>query len=315
LRRYLVSPYLILLGPPLFWAVNAVVSRAFISDALPPLALSFWRWASAFLLLLPFTYRDLIRHAGEIRRQWRYLTALALLSITTYNSFFYLALETTPAINAVLVAASMPILIVLIAWAWGGGRPRGLELVGIVLSVVGLLLVVGRGDWAIFLGLRLHVGDLYVLIANLTWAIYSVWLRHRPVKLPPLTFLAVLCGIGFPFILPFYVWEMAEGRFVDPSWANFLVILFTAIFPAILAVVAWNRGVAQVGPAVAGQFSYLTPVFATVLAVSFLGEILRWYHIAGMALIFVGIALATTLARHRPPPLSSAGSEPDGKTA
>jgi drug/metabolite transporter (DMT)-like permease len=306
LRRYLLSPYLILIGPPLFWAVNAVISRAFISDALPPLALSFWRWTLAFLLLLPFTARDLVRHAGAIRRDWRYLTALALLSITTYNSFFYLALETTPAINAVLVAASLPIIIILVAWAWGAGRPRGLELAGVALSFVGLLLVVGRGDIQIFLSLSLHLGDLYVLIATLTWAIYSVWLRHRPVNLPPLAFLAVLCGIGSPFILPFYVWEMASGRFLDPTPTHLGVILFTAIFPAILAVVAWNRGVAQVGPAVAGQFSYLTPVFATGLAITFLGEEMRWFHVAGMALIFSGIAMATTLAR-RPQPSDSAG--------
>ncbi|OAN43039.1 hypothetical protein A6A04_10115 [Paramagnetospirillum marisnigri] len=275
-----------------FWAGNALVGRATVGQV-PPIALSFWRWAIALLIILPFTARDMIRVAPLIRARWQVVTVMAVASVTAYNTLLYLALQTTTAINATLVATSMPVMLLILSRVWLKTPIRLAQGLGIALSLAGVLFIIGRGDPARLMGLGLAAGDLLMLAAVLSWTIYSAMLRRYPLDVPGQTLLAVLIAIGTVFILPLYLWEIASGVTMEVTWTAATAILYTAVFPSLLAYTFWNKGVAALGAAVAGQYTYLMPLFTAVLAVALLGESFHWFHGLGGVMIFGGLWLAT----------------------
>lgn len=278
--------------PVLFWAGNALVGRATVG-AVPPLALSFWRWALALVLILPFTFREIVEARAVLRAHWPRLVGMGLFSVAAYNTLLYLALQSTTAINAMLVAASLPVMILLLSRLWLAEPIRPRQLAGIVVSLSGVLAVIAEGDPGRLAAVGLTGGDGLVLLAVLSWAIYSVMLRRWQLPIGGLALLTVLIAVGVAFILPLYLWELAGGASIRPHWTAWAAIAYTAVFPSVAAYWLWNRGVAALGAAVAGQFTYLMPLFTAVLAVLLLDERFRWYHGAGGALIFAGIWLAT----------------------
>lgn len=290
--RFLLSPYVLLLLPALFWAGNAVIGRAVVGD-LPPFTLSFWRWVGAALILLPVGLPRVWAQREHLRGRWSELLALALTSVAAYNTLLYLALQTTTAINATLVACSMPIVIIALSWLWLGETIGPRQGVGVVVSLGGVLLVIARGDPATLLALQLQPGDGWMLVAVLSWAVYSVLLRRHPTRLDPLALLTVLVLLGTPMILPLYLWELAAGRVWTPTPSGLAVIAYVAVFPSVLAYYYWNQGVARLGANTAGMYAYLVPIITAILAVVFLGERFRWFHAAGLGLIFLGIWLAS----------------------
>ncbi|MGE5504850.1 MAG: DMT family transporter [Actinomycetota bacterium] len=282
--------------PVLFWAGNALVGRATVGQV-PPLALSFWRWFFALLLILPFTFRDILESRAVIRANWAHLVGMGLFSVAAYNTLLYVALQTTTAINALIVAASLPVMILILSRLWLAEPVRPAQVVGIAVSLSGVLAVIAEGSPARLAQVGLTGGDGLVLLAVLSWAIYSVMLRRRPVPMGGLALLTVLIAVGVVAILPLYLWELAGGAAIAPHWSSWAAIAYTAVFPSLLAYALWNRGVAALGAAVAGQFTYLMPLFTAVLAVLLLDEHFRWYHAAGGGLIFAGIWLATAARR------------------
>lgn len=288
-RRWLF----LLLLPPLFWAGNALVGRAVVDD-MPPVTLSFWRWVAALAVILPFTARGLAAHLPVLVARWRVVVPLGLFSVAAYNTLLYQALQTTTAINATLVGTSLPLMVLVLARLWLNEPIHGRQAAGIAVSALGLLAVVAKGDPASLLRLDVVPGDLLMLLATLSWSIYSVMLRKHPLPVPGFTLLAALIAVGVVAITPLYLWEAAAAPALPSTPAALGAVAYTAVFASLAAYYFWNRGVAAVGAAVAGQFTYLIPLFTAVLAVALLGEEFRWFHAAGGALIFAGIALATT---------------------
>lgn len=301
------SPYVLLALTMLFWAGNAVVARA-MHEALPPLAMAFWRWALALMLVLPFTVRGLYRQRRVLRRNWKALAALGLLSVASYNTFLYTALQTTTATNGLLISAVTPVFIVLVSRIGFGVRMTRRQLLGVTLSIAGILAIVCRGDPHNLFALRFNRGDFYLLMAALCWSIYSACLKWRPPELDAFAFFTVTVAVGVAMLAPLYAWETL-ARAV-PAWtpAVYAAIAYIAVFPSVLAYMFWNRGVNEVGANRAGYFIYLLPVFGTALAVIFLGESLFLFHAIGVVFIFIGIYLASARtvrlapARNRPPP-------------
>jgi len=293
LYRRLTSPYLLMLVPPLLWAGNAVAGRM-AAGLVPPIALAFWRWVFAFLLLLPFGLPRVRAQWDKVRQHWTLLCVVALFSVTAYNSLLYMALTTSTALNTTLVSAAIPVAIVALDWAWHGQRASWRQGAGILLSLAGVLLVIARGQLAALLGLELHVGDLWALAAVASWALFSVVLRRYPTGLDPLALLTVQVGLGTLFILPLYLIELAMGKSFEPSWAAAGLIAYVAVLPSLVAYDFWNRGVAALGAGTAGLYVNLIPVFTALLAVPMLGESVHWFHLAGMIAIFCGIWLATS---------------------
>lgn len=290
--RWYRSPYLLLTLTPLFWAGNFVVGRAIRND-IPPVALAFWRWAIAALLLLPFAWPHLRGQWPLIRSQWRSLSLFSVLGVVCFNVFAYLGLQYTTATNGVLLNSTIPILIIALNGIFFRNRPTPMQAAGVALSLTGVLVIVAQGDTAVFSALTLNAGDVSILAAVMAWAVYTILLKQRPMDLHPLAFLAVLTIIGVIVLLPFYLAELASGRHLIWSGKAAMALAYVAIFPALLGYVFWNRGVAAVGPNRAGLFIHLMPVFGTLLSVLLLGERPKLFQIAGIGLIFMGIALTT----------------------
>jgi drug/metabolite transporter (DMT)-like permease len=297
-RDRLIPMWCLAALPPLFWAGNFVLARALHAD-IPPIALSFWRWAIALLVLLPFTYSELWRQRALLRIHWPVLTLFALLGVTSYNTFAYLGLQHTTATNGVLLTSVTPVVILALSVVFFRTPLRIAQLIGILLSFAGVVLIATEGRLRMLGELQLNRGDLWILAASLDWALYSVFLRWRPAELEPKTFLAAMIAIGLLPLTGLYAWDLASGHRFEPNASNLAAIGYVAVFPSVLAYVFWNRAVAEMGPNRTGQYMHLMPIFGAVLAVLLLGERLHAYHLLGALIIAAGIALATGIRWRR----------------
>ena len=292
LRRDALLSCLLLVLTALFWAGNIVLGRGLI-DQLAPLGLNFWRWLVAFLVLAPFAGRAALEHWPAVRRDWKLLALLGLLGIAGFNSFAYTAFQTTTAINAALINATMPIMIVALAVA-GFRDPFGWrEGLGLALSLIGTVVILCRGDMAVLRALAIAAGDLWMMVGVALYALYSVLLRFRPRELDGAALLLVVIGFGILWMVPVYAAETLLVKPMPLTATSVGMVAYVAVFPSVLAYAFWNRGMLTLGPARASLFTHLVPVFTALLAVAFLGEALRPYHAAGMALVFTGLVLAT----------------------
>ncbi len=288
---------LLLVIPPVMWAGNAVVGRM-VAPLISPMTLNLLRWALAFLILLPLAYRVLQRDSG-LWPQWRRFALLSLFSIGGYNALLYLALNTSTAINVTLVGASTPVWMLLIGRLLFKAPVSRRQMVGSVLSIAGVLLVLGRGDWQVITHLHLVPGDLYVLLASIGWAAYS-WLLAHPtpesaaIRADWSTFLLaqIVFGLGWSLAFTSGEWLLTPAHI---AWSDELLaaLAFIALGPAVIAYRTWGAGVARAGPAVAGFFINLTPLFTAVLSSVFLGEAPRLYHALAFVLIVCGILLSS----------------------
>lgn len=289
--------------PPLLWAGNAVVGRM-VRELVSPLTLNFVRWALAFLLLLPFAVA-VLRRDSPMWQHWRRYALLGLLGIGCYNAFQYLALQTSTPINVTLVGSSMPLWMLATGALFFGARVTQREVIGAVLSMVGVMLVLSRGEWGQLVALRLVVGDLYMVLATICWAFYS-WLlarTHEPqaVRRDWAAFLMAQMVFGLAWSGAFAAGEWSLGNAHMALGAPLAAALaFIVLGPALLAYRFWGTGVQRAGPQLAGFFINLTPLFAALLSAAFLGEVPHWYHGMAFALIVGGIVVSSR--RQRPLP-------------
>ena len=281
--------------PPILWAGNAIVGRL-LRDAVPPMTLNLLRWSIALLILLPLG-RFLFRDGGALLTNWRRYALLGLLGIGLYNSFQYLALQTSTPINVTLVASGMPVWMLLVGTLFFGAPATRRQWAGAALSIAGVLLVLCRGQWSELLAMRLVPGDVYMILATIAWSFYS-WLLTQK-KEPPeeradwaafllaQVFYGVLWSAGFAA----GEWALAPQA-IAWSWAVAAGLLYVAIGPAILAFRCWGAGVQRAGPSMGAFFVNLTPLFTAVMSAAFLGEAPHLYHIVAFALIVGGIVFS-----------------------
>jgi drug/metabolite transporter (DMT)-like permease len=286
------SPYLLLSLTSFFWAANWVVGRA-MRHEIPPVAMGFWRWMLALLILLPFAASEMRRQWHVLRAHWVNLSLLGALGASAFNSMVYTGLQYTAATNGVLFNSITPVMIILMSWLVMGERLRAIQAVGVAMSLIGVLGIIARGEPRMLLGLEFNRGDIWLVSAMFLWAVYTVILRKRPPALSATGFLAAMLLFGLPWLLPFYLWELHERGGFALTGATVATLAYYATFPSILAYLFWNRGVSQIGPNRAGLFVHLMPVFGATLSVMFLGETLHGYHLFGAALIFGGIYLTS----------------------
>lgn len=285
-------PYLLLILTTLFWSGNFVLSRG-MHAALPPMALSFWRWSVALLILLLLAHRHLRAQHRLIWEHRRFIFLQSLLGVTGFNTLLYLAMQHTTAINAVLVNSCIPVLIVVFSWLLYRETMRLRQCCGVLVSLAGVVLIMAKGEVATLLQVSFNRGDLLVLAAAVVWALYSSNLKRYPQGLHPLAYLTAINIVGLLGILPLYLLELSSGKTFTLNLASVVTILYVAIFASVLAFIFWNRAIRTIGANKAGPFVHLMPVFSTILAVLFLDETLAWHHAQGVALIFGGILMTT----------------------
>ena len=283
--------------PPLFWSGNLVMARG-LHEVFPPVGLAFWRWTAALAILLAVGGRMAWLQRRSILSHWRLLVVYGLLGVAGYNTLLYVGLQTTTAINAAVLNAGLPLIIPLFTWLLAGERLTARQAVGLALSLSGVLWILCRGDPSALAALSFRAGDGWILLAVLSWAIYSALLRYRPADLSPLVFMLTMVGVGVAALCPFYTWElMASGRSMPLSGQSLAVVLYLALFASILAWICWNRSVVLIGATRTGLAFHLIPLFSGAMAIALLGEALYGYHLVGGLCILVGIVLTTVVRR------------------
>jgi len=298
IRDRLQNPYLLLVLTVLFWSGNMVIGRA-LREQVPPLSLAFWRWAIAFALVLPLALPHLRAQWPLLRAGWKPVSVLGLLGVGGYNTLAYIGLQYTPATNAALLNSFIPIATITLSWAFLGRSLRAIDWLGVLTSFAGVSIIVSGGDPLSLGQLRLNVGDLWMLVAVFTWALYTIGLQWRPAGVDPMLLLAAFTLVGLLALAPAYAWEIANGRTISVSPGSLAGIAYTGVFPGFLGYVFYNRAVGEVGASRASLFLHLMPVFATILSAVFLAEIPQSYHYLGITLIFAGIYLTTATAGRR----------------
>ena len=287
-----VSPYLLLSLTILFWSGNFVLGRG-LHENVPPVALAFWRWFLAWLLVLPFAIRPMIQQYRLIIRHGMTLTLFGMCGVAGFSTLVYIGLSSTTATNGVLLNTASPVIIVLISRFFLKQHMSMRQGIGVIVAFLGVIVIITRGNPALLLDLNLHSGDFLVLAGVLCWALYTVFLYLRPHDLLPLSFVGATVSIGTLGMLPFFLWERAAGAVTIMTPAVAAGIFYLALFPSILAYIFWNRAVAEVGARRAGYFIYLMPALGTLLSSVFLQEAFLVYHLTGVILIFSGVYLTT----------------------
>ncbi len=287
-----VSPYLLLAATVLFWSLNWIAGRA-LRDDVPAYSFALWRWVCASAVLLPFAWGHMVRGWPAMRRSWRIMLVLGVLGTTFCNVTSYTGLKYTTAVSGSILNSFVPVIIIAISWAFLGQRLRASQWAGVVISLTGVLSIVGRGDPMVILALRFNIGDLWIIASTILWALYTVCLRWRPPELHPLGLLGANAVVGVLAVFPLYLWSLTQGMHVTWSAQALQGIVYAGVFPSVVGYIFWNNAVARVGPNKAGMFMHLLPVFASLLAIAFLGEQLHLFHVAGMALIIGGIWLTS----------------------
>ncbi|MCL1073347.1 DMT family transporter [Shewanella dokdonensis] len=284
--------------PPLFWAGNFIVGRAIRHDV-PPITLAFYRWVIALLILLPFSVVALKRDWHQYWQHPWLILGLSITGITAFNTLLYVGLQTTAATNGLILNSCVPLIILLLGALLFKQPLRRQQIAGMLLSFSGVLMIVCQGNWQLLAALEFTQGDLIIFSALICWAFYTQWLKCVPPQISRVGLMSLQMLLGLLLLAPFYVWESGQGTAMQWNLHALLALAYVGIIPSIAAYLLYNACVDRLGPAAAGMSIYLMPVFGVVLSVSLLGELVHWYQLTGIGLIFLGIFAAGMLPKWR----------------
>jgi drug/metabolite transporter (DMT)-like permease len=286
-------PALLLVLTTLIWGSNAVAARLAVGQV-SPMMLTTARWSIACIALWLVARRQVAAHAGLLRPRWRYLLAMGTCGFTAFNALFYTAAHHTTAVNLALIQGVIPVLVLLGGALFMGMGVRQLQLLGVAVTLAGVAVVAARGQWAVLAALDFNLGDVWIMLASLLYAGYTLGLRSRP-AVPPLVFFAAVAAVAALVSLPLLAAEALAGRFFWPTPLGWLLIVYVGLMPSFVSQISFMRGVELIGPARASVFLNLNPVFGPALAVLLLGEPLHLYHLLALALVLGGIWVAERL--------------------
>ena len=276
----------------LFWAGNFMVGKLAFVENIPPMTLVFLRWSLVWIILLPFTYKEILKNKDIIFKNLPLLFFLALTSVGLFNSFTYLALAYTQVINASLFNTAIPAMIIFLCFLLKIERTNKFQIFGLIISVLGILSIITKLDLNILLSLNFNKGDLIMIGGVITWGLYSSFLKKKKFTLPLLTLVHVLCTFGLIFILPQFLYELSHGFTVKLNTNLGLTLIYLALFPSIGSYYCWAGAVAIIGANRAGIFLSLIPFFSTIMAITFFNEKFQFFHLIGSILIILGLFLS-----------------------
>ena len=276
----------------LFWAGNFMIGKFAFFSNIPPMSLVFFRWSLVWLILLPFTYREIIKSKDIIFSNLPLLFFLALTSVGLFNSFTYLSLVYTQVINASLFNTAIPAIIILLCFLLKIEKTNKYQILGLIISVLGILSIITKLNLEIILSLNFNKGDLIMIGGVITWGLYSSFLKKKKFTLPLLTLVHILCTLGLIFILPQFLYEFSQGQRIDLNLNLLYILIFLALFPSIGSYYCWAGAVSIIGANRAGIFLSLIPLFSTIMAIFFYNEQFQFFHLIGAILIILGLFLS-----------------------
>lgn len=291
-RNALWMGVLCALGATALWAGNYIIARGF-HHSLPPVTLAFWRWFIASVVLFPVALPHLVREWPQVRAHLGYLTATALLGVTLFNTLIYVAGHATTALNLSLIAMVSPLFIVILAWLFQGEEMHAGKVGGTLAAFSGVVLLLSGGSSSVLLEMKINRGDLLMVVAAFTFALYSLFVKRKPEGLSMISFLAATFFVGLAMLVPAYLWERGFSLAPLMPLPSVGVVAYLGVCAALFAYALWNRAIMLIGPGRTAVCYYLLPLFSGVEAMLFLGEPIGWIHLVSSGLIISGVAFST----------------------
>ncbi len=276
----------------LFWAGNFTIGKFAYLENIPPYTLAFLRWSLVWIILLPFTYKEILKIRNNIKKNLSLFFILGLTSVCIFTSFTYNALNYTQVINASLFNTAIPVTIILVCFLLKIEKTNIFQISGLLISILGILAIITRLDLNILLSLNFNKGDLFMIGAIVAWGVYSAYLRKRTFKVSLLTLVYIICTFGLVFLLPLFILDIIQGKIIEFSSNLFYILIYIAIFPSIGSYYCWAGAVSIIGANRAGIFLSLIPLFSTIFAILFFDEKFLFFHLIGSILIILGLFLS-----------------------
>ena len=274
------------------WSGNFIVGKFATLFEIPPLTLNTFRWISVWLILIPFTYKEIYNNLAYIKKNFFVISFMGVITISTFNSVVYFALNYTQVINAVLVLAIIPAVTIVLSSLMKIEKTNVFQIFGLILSIIGVGSIISNGDIQRVMSLSFNNGDLWMLVCVLSWALYSTLLKKNKLKLSQFSLIQIMVSVGVLFLIPQYFYEQSIGLEVNLNKAFFLILFYVVVFPALAAYYCWQKGVEIIGPNRATMFIQLMPLFSAIMAIIIFNEKFELYHFAGAAFIVSGIYLS-----------------------
>ena len=289
-KNYLAYTFLVF--ATLFWSGNFIVGKFASLFEIPPLTLNFFRWVMVWFILIPFTFKEIIHKKKYIKENWLLISFMGIITISTFNSVVYFALNYTQVINAVLMLAGIPAVVMILSSIMNIERTNFFQLVGLILSVLGVGTIISNAEIEKILSLNFNKGDLWMLVCVLSWSLYSTLLKKKKFELSQFTFIQLMVTVGLIFLIPQYFYERSIGLEVSINKYFIAILLYVVIFPAIAAYYCWQKAIELIGPNRSAIFVQLMPLFSALMAIFIFNEMFKLYHFIGGAFIISGIYLS-----------------------
>ena len=290
--------YLFLFLSVLFWAGNFIVGKYASYYQIPPFSLNFYRWFFAWLILLPFTFKEIISKKNYILENYKFYVLLGITSVTIFNSIVYYSLNFTQVISGVLMISTIPVMIMFISSILKIEKTNIFQILGVICSFVGVILIITKANFELLVNLDFNKGDLTMVIAMLSWATYSALLKKRKHELSQLSLLEVIITFGLIFLIPVYFVEYNLGFKINLNQPFILVLIYVVLFPGLASFICWIKGISLIGPNRSGVFLHLMPILSALMAIIIFKEKFMLYHLLGAVFILTGIILSNRKSRN-----------------
>ncbi len=284
--------YILLVLTTIFWSGNFIVGKAATIYEIPPFSLNFFRWLFAGIILLPFTFKEIFLKKNYIKANIGLFIILGITSITVFNSIVYYSLYFTQVITGVLMISTIPVWIILISSLLKIEKTNIYQIFGILLSLIGVVAIITKSDLEVIKGLEFNKGDLSIIVAMFSWAIFSTLLKKKKLKVSQITLLQVVIIFGLIFLTPIYIIELLLGNYIILDKPFFLTLAYVVIFPGLLSFLFWIKGISVIGANRSGIFLHLMPFFGSVFAIIIFKEKIMFYHLIGAIFIIFGIRIS-----------------------
>ena len=287
------TAYIFLILTTLFWSGNFIVGKAASLFEIPPFTLNFYRWTFAWLILAPFTLKEIIEKKNYILENIKLIIILGITSITIFNSIVYYSLNFTQVISGVLMISTIPVMIIIFCWLFKIEKTNIYQILGVIFSLSGVVVIITKANFNILVNLNFNKGDLWMVVAMFSWAMYSALLRKKKLEISQLSLLQTIISAGLIFLLPAYLIELALGYKASIHLPFVLTLTYVVLFPGLASFIFWIKGIAMIGSNRAGIFLHLMPIFSTIMAILIFKEKFMFFHLVGATLIIAGIVLSS----------------------
>ena len=285
--------YVFLILTTLFWSGNFIVGKAASFFEIPPFTLNFYRWTFAWLILAPFTLPEIIKKKNYILSNIKLILILGITSITIFNSIVYYSLNFTQVISGVLMISTIPVMIIIFCWFLNIEKTNSYQIMGVIFSLAGVVVIITKANLEVLLNLNFNKGDLWMVVAMFSWAMYSALLRKKKLEITQLSLLQTIISAGLIFLLPAYLMEVNLGYRVEIHMPFILTLTYVVLFPGLASFILWIKGIGIIGSNRSGIFLHLMPIFSTIMAIVIFKEKFMIYHLIGAILIITGIILSS----------------------